>query len=210
MAKSLYQIHKEKWSSCTRCTLCETRSSVVLARGSLPCDILFIGEAPGASEDALVRPFIGPAGKLLDQIIARAFPMHVEIGEDGHTERHCYEVAWAFTNLVACIPLGEDGNKTAEPDEKAIRACQPRLQEMIVIAKPKLVVTVGKLPELWLKPGYKHSIKLPIGVKQVAIVHPAAILRGPEFQKGLAIQRCEVILRTAVEELLEQNRSTCI
>jgi DNA polymerase len=105
---SLFQQHVERWGNCRECPLCEDRSRVMLARGSIPCDALFVGESPGESEDALGRLFCGPAGHLMDSIIDNAMP----------TPR----LSWAFTNLVCCIPR-EGGGKTVEPPGHAIIAC---------------------------------------------------------------------------------------
>lgn len=178
--------HKKKWTDCVACPLCETRSNVVLARGTIPCDVLFVGEAPGQSEDTLGRPFVGPAGKLLDRMIAEA---RQTAYEDGNTTIDALRIA--FTNLVCCLPLGEDGHKLAEPDEKAIKACSSRLQEFIRIADPKLIVCVGKLPA-------KHVIT---DRSKIEIVHPAAILRSEVAAQSLLVKRVVVTLSEAFASL---------
>ena len=184
---SLYQQHVRRWRNCRLCSLCEGRQRVVLARGKIRCDILLVGEGPGQSEDILGAPFVGPAGKLLDHIIKQSTPPSIH---------------WAMTNLVACIPRDESGDKTAEPEPEAIDACRPRLEEFIRIADPRLIICVGKLAEEYLKQGYRHSIKLPRrDLPLVAIIHPAAILRASIAQKGLAVQRAIVTVRNAVESL---------
>lgn len=179
---SAWEAHKAKWSGCTLCPLCEGRTHVVLCRGSLPCDVLFIGEAPGASEDVLGKPFVGPAGKLLDKIIESALndrPIRV-----------------ALTNLVACIPLGDDGDKVKEPSREAIESCAPRLTELRRIANPQLIVCVGDLAEKWaVKPGG--------GVWLIKIIHPAAILRMDASQQPLAIKRAVVAISDAVARFSE-------
>lgn len=71
---SKYQLFVDKWGDCNRCHLCETREKIVIARGSVPADVLFIGEAPGEGEDSTGIPFIGPAGRLLDDIITKGLP----------------------------------------------------------------------------------------------------------------------------------------
>lgn len=187
-----YELHKRKWTDCIRCDLCKGRTTVVLKRGPLPCDVLFVGEAPGASEDVLGEPFVGPAGHLLDEIIQRAFDSF------GASESGRVGYKWAFTNLVGCIPLGEDGDKTAEPPKEAIKACSPRLVELALMAKPKLFVWVGKLagkygPQIVL-PSFKK-------IKHVEIIHPAAILRADPSQQPLLAQRAIITLRDAIEEL---------
>ena len=84
-----YQRHKAKWKDCNGCELARQRKRVVLVRGYLPCQVLFIGEAPGSSEDLLGKPFIGPAGKLFDRILAESLPQGCR---------------FALTNLVGCFP----------------------------------------------------------------------------------------------------------
>ena len=177
----------ERWKDCTACNLCESRQSVVLAKGRIPCDVLFIGEAPGQSEDCLGQPFVGPAGQLLDQIVSRAVPAEMRL---------------AYTNLVCCIPLDEDGVKVHEPPDETIEACSVRLVEFVEIANPRLIVCVGKLAKDWLDPGWKHSIKLHAKIPLVDIVHPASILRANVAQQGLMVQRAIVVLRNAVEDVL--------
>lgn len=190
---SQFQLHRQKWADCQLCPLCETRTHVVLARGSVPCDVLFIGEAPGLSEDVLGSPFVGPAGKLLDEII------RVSIGDfiwPGVTDENDNDVpiTWGFTNLVACIPRGDDGAKFTEPPEESIKACRQRLDEFIAISQPKLIVRVGTLSQKWLtQSAADHTCN---------IVHPAAILRADVTQRGLMRQRAAVALRDAVAEML--------
>ncbi len=77
---SKYQEYKKQWKGCKRCPLYKTRRKIVHCRGSLPCDIFFLGEAPGDSEDLLGKPFVGPAGKLLDRIIAKGNGFDPRIG----------------------------------------------------------------------------------------------------------------------------------
>lgn len=188
MRTSLYERHVAEWEHCRRCNLCEGRIRVVLARGRVPCDVLFIGEAPGESENVIGLPFIGPAGKLLDLIIRRS------VGE---------RCTYALTNLVACVPRGDDGAKTFEPNDVSIRACAPRLKQFVELCNPSLIVRVGKLAHDWLAPGFKHSIKLDKDYKFVDIVHPAAILRANVAQQSLAIQRCVVTIASAVRDICQ-------
>ncbi len=173
-----YQKHRKKWEGCTRCDLCNRRNNVVLARGKVPAEILFIGEAPGVSEnaDSRRRPFHGPAGKLLDRILRQAI--------DGQYD-------YALTNLVACIPLDSEGIKTAEPSAECIEACRPRLLEFANLVKPNLVVLVGKLAA-------KHYNDLLGSVRTISIIHPAAILRMDLPQKNLAVHRATVVLSDAI------------
>src|ERR1700677_3497947 len=85
-----WQAHKQRWQDCDKCLLRKHRQRVVLARGSIPAQVLLIGEAPGNAEDSLGQPFKGVAGQLLDRIVEEAVPKDVKM---------CY------SNLVCCIPL---------------------------------------------------------------------------------------------------------
>lgn len=205
---SPFASHVEDWKDCQRCTLCETRRKVVIGRGKIPCDVLFIGEAPGESEDVLGRPFVGPAGKLLDRIVARS------IG--GKTWPNGEEVTYSMTNLVGCIPRDEAGGKAGEPSEESIEACKPRLESFISLCSPRLIVAVGRMAEDFLTQGFAYSVKLPIPrrlkhtptlppskPKVIAITHPAAILRANVAQQGLEVQRCYIKVGNAVDDMIE-------
>jgi len=183
---SKYTTFKKRWIDCTECELCDVRRKTVLARGKLPCDVLFIGEAPGQSEDVLGKPFVGPAGKLLDVTIEQAGGSEVRL---------------AFTNLVCCIPKDElGGNKINEPHKEHIQACSERLLEFIRVAKPCAFVCVGKLAAKWL-PKIVKDDEWYRDTASVEIVHPAAILRADISQRGLAIQQQIVQLSDLFEEV---------
>jgi DNA polymerase len=185
--KTKYALHVEKWENCTDCELYRDRRQVVFARGSIPCDVLFIGEGPGASEDVLGAPFVGPTGYLMDEIIARA--IHKGI-------------SYALYNLVGCIPRDpEDDSKTKPPPQEAIEACSGRLQEFVEIANPKLIITVGATARDNLDTKYRGAITFHNDIPMEHIEHPAAILRMNIAQQGLAIQRAVVIVRNVVEDL---------
>ena len=189
-ALTLLQEFRRRWQDCTACDLSGCRSKMVLMRGTVPCDVLFVGEAPGKSEDVLGIPFVGPAGKLLDEMVARALPA---------------TRTSAYTNLVCCLPLDERGDKTEEPPDEAIEACSLRLIEFVELANPKLICCVGKLAFDWLEPGYKHSIQLTKHVPLVRIEHPASILRQSYAQRDLSVQRAVVTLANAVEEIFSPS-----
>lgn len=177
-----YKNHKYKWKNCKECNLCESRSRVVMARGRVPCDVLFIGEAPGVSEDVLGRPFVGPAGKLLDKIVGKAL--------EG-------DYSWAMTNLVCCIPKGKrNGDPVREPSSEEVGACSDRLREFVGIAKPRLIVSVGKLAEKHVSKAF--SLEDCEGF--LSIVHPAFILRADISQRGLLIQKTIIELHDAAYE----------
>lgn len=159
---------------------------------------MFIGEAPGESENVICQPFVGPAGKLLDQIIERAL--------NGTNLTH------AFTNLVMCIPRDDDGDKAGEPTDDQIEACAPRLVEFVNMCRPSMIVAVGRHAADYTEPGTKWKLKFareyvdhrnlgmyPGAGVRVAIRHPSFILRMNVAQRGLEIQRCVVAIASATE-----------
>lgn len=184
-----WQAHCQKWSKGCGHEYCSKVGRIVLGRGGVPADVLFVGEAPGVSEDVQGLPFVGPAGYLLNRIIDKALQG---------------KYSYCITNLVGCMPTDETGSKSGAPSDDAVEQCTPRLQELYRIARPKLVVAVGKLSHTWLVPGMKYSIKLDgLGgrVRFVEIDHPAFILRKPLVQQTFMERRCVVVLQNALEEM---------
>ena len=182
---SRYALHVENWDNCLRCELGEGALNTVLARGNVPADIVFIGEAPGESENVCGIPFIGKAGKLLDYIIEEA-----QITQ-----------TYVITNLVGCIPRDTDGDKTSDPDHEFIMTCSPRLIELIDICKPKLIVCVGKLAAEYLDLQWKDRIKIPDSIYRIAITHPSAILRGNPAQKPLMIKKQILTIQNGIHKI---------
>lgn len=176
--------HVDRWKDCERCPLAVNRRRVVHYRGQLPCDVLFLGEAPGVSEVALGRPFVGPAGKLLDDQIEAAGGRGLVLG---------------FCNVVGCIPL-EPGTttKTKKPPETSIEACRPRLTELFTMARPKLVVTVGPVAQTELS---KRGRQLTGNARSIHVVHPYYILQAHQSNQGLLCQEVVRRLREAFGEV---------
>ena len=180
---SPYKRHVARWHKCKMCDLYHSRKKVVLLRGSVPSPVLFVGEAPGQSEDVLGFPFVGPAGQLLDRIIEQA----------GLTQ------GCAFTNIIACIPKNDEGVKVGQPSKESIKACGERLVGCVVLCQPHLIVWVGECaakngPKILEKKGVEWD-------SSINIIHPAAIMRMNVSQQGLAVQRCIVAIADAVEDL---------
>ena len=175
--------HVEDWKDCQRCALAQQRSRICLARGTVPCDVCFVGEAPGMNEDAHGLPFYGPAGDRLELIISRAFePWHGQ-------------VSFAYTNLVACFPREAKARGDNEPERGEVLECRPRLIEFVNVAQPRLIVRVGKMVEQYMN--FDSSVPM------VDITHPAHILRMPDAQKSMATNRQAVKLRCAWEDVLQ-------
>lgn len=175
--------HVEHWRNCQECTLCTQRDKIVLARGVVPCDVLFLGEAPGESENSHGLPFYGPAGDKLEEILAAV--------------RAACQVQFsvAFSNLVACFPAEAKRTADHRPEPEEIEACSVRLREFVGIAAPRLIVCVGDTAQEWGRE--------LLGEENFAwcdVVHPAAILRMPVVQQEMATRKCAVVLRDAIEQ----------
>ena len=181
MPLTQFQRHKLKWSDCGLCNLCTVRSHVVLLRGSVPAKVLFIGEAPGESEDALAKPFIGPVGKTMDHIIEVA---GLKKGD------------YALSNVIACMPKDEEG-KIGIPPVDSIEACAERLVECFLLVKPKLIVWVGDIASHYGAQILKQSPAKD--TLTASMIHPGAIFKMHVAQRGLAIQRAIVTLAEAIE-----------
>lgn len=205
-----WELHIRAWGECQRCFLHERRRNICLARGDIPADVVLVGEAPGPSEDIAGEPFVGPAGLMLDNeleplgMIQQALQMGELPRQDGTGS-----LRFLFSNLVACIPLDDDGKKFAEPDDLCVEQCKPRLIELIEMARPRLIITVGKLAGEWLVQGERHSHKLPTlpdgsRIPQISITHPAAVLRAPIAARGLMVKRNVVMMKDAFLKLMEE------
>lgn len=188
-----FRKHVENWIGCTRCPLCDDRENVVLARGNIPADLLLLGEAPGYSEDEFGKPFVGPAGKVLDQIIVESLK--------GTNLRAC------ISNIIACIPKDEDGVKVGKPPADSVIACTPRVVDLVRICQPKLIVCVGSIPADWINPPvrdvYTISNQFERQIPTVEIVHPSWILRQDFAQRNRLVIKQVVTIRTKVDQLLE-------
>lgn len=152
-------------SACTACALSESRTRVVPGEGSPSAEIMFIGEGPGQTEDEQGRPFVGRAGKLLDELIS-GIPMRRE------------DVFIA--NMVKCRP---PGNRNPEASE--ISACSGFLDEQLAMIDPIVIVTLGSVPLTRFAPGGKITAIRGRGFEYdgrwlLPTFHPAYALRNPD------------------------------
>ncbi|WP_321961621.1 uracil-DNA glycosylase [Paraburkholderia sp. J7] len=154
----------ERVASCTRCRLCEKRTNTVFGVGDRKADWMLIGEAPGENEDRQGEPFVGQAGKLLDNML-RA--LSLARGENVY-----------IANVIKCRP---PGNRNPEPDEVA--RCEPYLQRQVALVKPKIIVALGRFAaqSLLKTEGSIASLRGRVheyeGVPVIVTYHPAYLLR---------------------------------
>jgi uracil-DNA glycosylase len=155
---------------CTRCKLSGLgRTQVVFGVGSPSADLMFVGEAPGAEEDAQGLPFVGKSGQLLTKII-----------EAIDLKREDVYIA----NVIKCRP---PQNRNPEPDE--IETCEPFLFQQIDLIKPKVIVTLGKFAAQCLLRSEEPISRLRgrvfdyRGAKLIPTFHPAYLLRNPSSKR---------------------------
>ncbi len=174
-------------SECHACVLGDTRNNTVFSRGNPEAAIVFVGEGPGADEDASGLPFVGRAGQLLDKMIAA-------MGLD--PERDVY-----VCNIVKCRP---PGNRRPEPEE--MTACFPYLDEQLANVKPKVMVALGGTAATALfdtKLGItrlRGQWKLYKGIPTMPTFHPSYLLR-PSDQQAEAKRQCWEDLQAVMKEL---------
>ncbi|WP_321966679.1 uracil-DNA glycosylase [Burkholderia cepacia] len=151
-------------ADCTLCRLCEKRTNTVFGVGDREADWMLIGEAPGENEDKQGEPFVGQAGKLLDNMLQS---LSLQRGDNVY-----------IANVIKCRP---PGNRNPEPDEVA--RCEPYLQRQVALVKPKLIVALGRFAaQTLLKTdasiaslrGRVHAYE---GVPVIVTYHPAYLLR---------------------------------
>jgi uracil-DNA glycosylase len=169
-AEALLSAVAAEVSGCTRCPLHVGRTRTVPGEGNPLSDVLLVGEGPGAREDATGRPFVGPAGQLLDELLRAV----------GWTREQVF-----IANVVKCRP---PGNRDPEPDE--IAACRPYLDRQEAALDPAVIVTLGRhslrryLPDARI--GEVHGRLRRSGGRFVyPMYHPAAALHQSSLRETL-------------------------
>lgn len=183
---------KRECERCHECALCQTRRNVVFGVGNPQAEILLVGEGPGAHEDEQGVPFVGRAGKLLDDMLAM-------IGLD---RNKVY-----ITNIVKCRPPENRDPLNVEQD-----ACTGYLRRQIALMQPKIVVSLGRIAAMRLiDPKFRitkdHGIWYDRdGMRMMAMYHPSALLRDPSRRpeafddlKGLQREIQQVCQRTTAD-----------
>ena len=155
---------KRECAQCVRCGLCETRHNVVFGVGDESADILFVGAGPGEQEDLRGDPFVGPAGKLLDDMLSII---------DLYRGENCY-----ICNIVKCRPP-----HNRDPLETEQDACIGYLRNQVALVKPKIIVCLGRIAaKRLIDPDYRITRQHGQWVEKggfwmTAIYHPSALLR---------------------------------
>ncbi len=165
--------------SCNACPLCRERNNVVFGVGCVDTDIVFVGEGPGQQEDLSGEPFVGAAGKLLDEMLNI-----IDLGR-----HNCY-----IANIVKCRP---PHNRDPLPQEQD--ACIGYLRRQLEIIRPKIVVCLGRIAaQRLIKEDFRITREHGTwfdkdGVQYMAIYHPSALLRDlnkrPETFRDLLLIR---------------------
>lgn len=166
MSDTLVQIASEI-AKCEKCKLYSTRKRTVPGEGPESAKIMFIGEGPGYHENEQGRPFVGQAGKFLDELLASIRMKRTDV---------------FIANVVKCRP---PQNRDPEPDE--LTACNDYLERQIAQINPKVIVTLGRYSMEKFFPGAKVSsihgqAKRVKGRLVVAMFHPAAALHQPKYR----------------------------
>jgi uracil-DNA glycosylase family 4 len=165
---------KAKVAGCTDCKLCSGRTQTVFGVGDEKAQWMLVGEAPGSEEDRLGEPFVGQAGKLLDNMLAA---LSLDRG------RNVY-----IANVLKCRP---PGNRNPEPEEVA--ACSPHLLRQIELIRPKLILAMGRFAAQTLLgsdatiASLRGKVHQYAGVPLIVTYHPAYLLRNlPDKAKAWA------------------------
>ena len=162
---------KEKLQNCKGCPLCSTRTNVVFSDGNPNADIMLIGEAPGADEDRLGVPFVGRAGKLLDEFFKKA-------GIDRQKDVY-------ICNTLKCRP---PNNRKPESSEK--KACAPYLKQQIDAVNPKIIILCGAtalesfIKGLSISKARGKVFKGSKGTVFIPIFHPSYLLRRHSLEEN--------------------------
>lgn len=168
--------------NCQKCKLCQTRNNIVFGVGNKEADLMFIGEGPGADEDAQGEPFVGKAGKLMDM----AFTLL------GIKRENVY-----IANIVKCRP---PFNRNPEQDEE--QACLNYLRNQVILVKPKIIILLGNVAlKNILGSEYKITASRGKWIEKRGIYymptwHPAALLRDEDKKIDFIKD-----LRLAIEKL---------
>ncbi len=177
LGASTYGEFKERLSGydCRRCTLCHSRTNIVIDRGNPGADIMIISERPGVNEDRVGKPFVGRAGELLDKMLNA-------IGLDSNRDV-------LITNVVRCMPEVD-----RSPTRDEVDACFPFMEKQIALMQPKVILLLGAVAVKWvdtertdikMEDEVGRFFELPRfpGIQFMVMFNPAFLLRDPRRKK---------------------------
>ena len=195
LTKALDEL-REQAATCTRCDLYKCGTQTVFGEGAVDADLMLVGEQPGDREDIEGRPFVGPAGRILDKGLAAA----------GIDRDRAY-----VTNAVKHFKWRPAGKRRIhqKPNAEEVRACRPWLEAELEVVQPKVVVCLGATAAQALlgrtfKVTQQHGqwVEWPYEPLATATVHPSSILRAPdEAARAAAFDGFVADLRVAAEAL---------
>ena len=173
---------------CPLCKLARTRRNAVPGEGQLAARIMFVGEAPGRTEDEKGRPFVGAAGKILDDLLKKT----------GIDRSQVF-----ITNVVKCRP---PNNRV--PEDEEVAACRPYIDRQIALIKPKVICILGRTAYASLLGGSsittnRGKIVEKAGQKYFLTFHPAATI----YNKSL-LAALETDLRKLIEVIKEDDKGS--
>jgi DNA polymerase len=173
LAATTYGDYKDRLTryNCQRCTLCYSRTNIVIDRGNPGAPILIVSERPGDNEDRIGKPFVGRAGELLDKML-RA----IDLDPDKHV---------LITNVVRCKPEID-----RSPTKEEVDACFPFLEKQIEVMRPKVILLLGAVALKWVdtkRPDIKmeeeagrfFTVPRFPGIQFMVMYNPAFLLRDP-------------------------------
>ena len=191
-----WELLQQQVQECHGCALQECRTHVVFGEGNVNADIMFVGEGPGREEDAQGRPFVGPAGQLLDKMLAAIAMRRDDV---------------YIANIVKCRPP-----QNRVPMDEEAQACLPYLRGQTGLVKPRIIVCLGATAAKYIyDPNVRITKERGIwkekkGVWILPTYHPAALLRDPDKKREawedlqkLRAKRDELITADAVQAPLQ-------
>lgn len=191
---STWELLEDEIRRCTRCPLHKSRRNPVPGEGNKNSSVMFVGEAPGATEDEMGRPFVGAAGKLLTMVMESY----------GMKREDVY-----ITNVVKCRPPGN-----REPKDEEINACSIFLKSQMLLLKPRIIVTLGNVAGKTIfsmanrewggvmkMRGKKYTLQI-LGMQLYVIptIHPAAALYNPQLRS--LFENDIKLIKSVIDEII--------
>lgn len=192
MSKSELEAIHQQISRCEKCILHTSRAKAVPGDGPANADIMFIGEAPGFHENQQGLPFVGAAGKYLDELLEKIDLRREDV---------------FITNVVKCRPPGN-----RDPQSEEIEACRPYLDRQIELIEPKMIITLGRFSMARYFPNAKISQihgqpRKMEGVIYYPMYHPAAALHQPSLRRTVEEDVVKIPeLLAQMDQMVESKR----